>query len=327
MLNPDNYIQNPQSTQSYNRYSYVLNNPLKYTDPDGEWVHILAGALIGGFINGLMHANQGVDGFLKGFAIGAVAGAVTAATGGMAAGYFATGTMVGISAGAAYTIGVTGGAIAGASGAVLGAPILAAGNYVAFGENYSWKRYAIDIVGGGIIGGVAGGISAAIKGYNIWSGAPKGTGTTAFTNPKYNLEQLKQAGYTRLKNGKWIRMPGLGFTESGGLQRVVDPEYVSELLTNYDIVSGQKYISANNVEKYYLQMLDGTFDPSKYAVGGYLKDGTTFVVTEGNHRVVAAAIYGMKTGNFNVLNTLINSGRFVEYTSNYAIFKFPTIWH
>ena len=35
-LAPDNYIQNPYDTQNYNRYGYVLNNPLLYTDPSGE---------------------------------------------------------------------------------------------------------------------------------------------------------------------------------------------------------------------------------------------------------------------------------------------------
>ena len=35
-LSPDNYIQLPDNPQNYNRYSYCLNNPLKYTDPDGE---------------------------------------------------------------------------------------------------------------------------------------------------------------------------------------------------------------------------------------------------------------------------------------------------
>ncbi|WP_163408346.1 RHS repeat-associated core domain-containing protein [Flavobacterium ajazii] len=35
-LQPDNYVQDPGDTQNYNRYSYVLNNPLKYTDPSGE---------------------------------------------------------------------------------------------------------------------------------------------------------------------------------------------------------------------------------------------------------------------------------------------------
>ena len=35
-LSPDNYVQLPDLSQSFNRYSYCLNNPLKYTDPDGN---------------------------------------------------------------------------------------------------------------------------------------------------------------------------------------------------------------------------------------------------------------------------------------------------
>ncbi len=35
-FSPDNYVQLPDFTQSHNRYSYCLNNPLKYTDPSGE---------------------------------------------------------------------------------------------------------------------------------------------------------------------------------------------------------------------------------------------------------------------------------------------------
>jgi RHS repeat-associated protein len=34
-LSPDPIIQNPENTQSLNRYSYVVNNPMKYTDPSG----------------------------------------------------------------------------------------------------------------------------------------------------------------------------------------------------------------------------------------------------------------------------------------------------
>jgi RHS repeat-associated protein len=35
-LMPDNNIQDPYNSQNYNRYGYVLNNPLKNTDPTGE---------------------------------------------------------------------------------------------------------------------------------------------------------------------------------------------------------------------------------------------------------------------------------------------------
>lgn len=35
-LQPDNYVQDPYNSQHFNRYSYGLNNPLRYTDPSGE---------------------------------------------------------------------------------------------------------------------------------------------------------------------------------------------------------------------------------------------------------------------------------------------------
>ena len=37
MLSPDIVIQDEQSSQAYNRYSYCFNNPLRFTDPSGYW--------------------------------------------------------------------------------------------------------------------------------------------------------------------------------------------------------------------------------------------------------------------------------------------------
>jgi hypothetical protein len=34
-LSPDPFVQAPDFSQNFNRYSYCLNNPLKYTDPSG----------------------------------------------------------------------------------------------------------------------------------------------------------------------------------------------------------------------------------------------------------------------------------------------------
>lgn len=41
MLSPDNYVQDPFDLQNYNRYTYCLNNPLKYTDPSGEFLWLI----------------------------------------------------------------------------------------------------------------------------------------------------------------------------------------------------------------------------------------------------------------------------------------------
>ncbi|MDY0143072.1 MAG: RHS repeat-associated core domain-containing protein [Bacteroidales bacterium] len=52
VLSPDNNVQNPNNPQNYNRYSYCYNNPLSYTDPDGEFVWfvpVIAGAVIGAY--------------------------------------------------------------------------------------------------------------------------------------------------------------------------------------------------------------------------------------------------------------------------------------
>jgi hypothetical protein len=67
-------------------YAYCLNNPLKYTDPDGEffWLPIIIGAAIFGTANVAIQANNGeIDNFwdgLNAFVGGAVTGAVIGAT-------------------------------------------------------------------------------------------------------------------------------------------------------------------------------------------------------------------------------------------------------
>lgn len=55
-LSVDNFVQSPGYTQSFNRYAYCLNNPLKYTDPDGEFA--VVDAWLSGFIQGLFSSKE-----------------------------------------------------------------------------------------------------------------------------------------------------------------------------------------------------------------------------------------------------------------------------
>ncbi|MCF6184910.1 MAG: RHS repeat-associated core domain-containing protein [Bacteroidales bacterium] len=61
MLSPDNYIQMPDYTQNFNRYSYVLNNPLKYTDPSGDLYQQIIGGVMGGYQGYRIAQAQGYD--------------------------------------------------------------------------------------------------------------------------------------------------------------------------------------------------------------------------------------------------------------------------
>jgi len=64
-LSPDPYVQAPNLTQNFNRYSYCLNNPLIYTDPSGEFIFTLATLIAAPFTGGaslaLLPAAIGAD--------------------------------------------------------------------------------------------------------------------------------------------------------------------------------------------------------------------------------------------------------------------------
>ena len=79
-LSVDNYVQNPDFSQNFNRYAYCLNNPLKYTDPSGE-IHVLAVVAIGAAVtvitNGINNVLHG-ENFFHGAGQAAVTGGVQA---------------------------------------------------------------------------------------------------------------------------------------------------------------------------------------------------------------------------------------------------------
>lgn len=83
-FSPDNYVQMPDNSQNFNRYSYCLNNPLKYTDPSGElawFIPVIAGAVIGAYTGASIQSGTAAFWNWKSDAWkGAIAGGIIGAT-------------------------------------------------------------------------------------------------------------------------------------------------------------------------------------------------------------------------------------------------------
>jgi len=178
-LQPDNYIQDPFNTQNFNRYGYCLNNPLVYVDQNGEFWHLVIGAVVGGVINWISNGARLDAKGLGYFAVGAVAGAVGAGIGSGVSASLAGGTFAGgfMSTSVAVSSSfINGAAIGAASG--LGAGFVGGfGNGLVGGQNIGQAfgsgitNGLIGMAMGGVIGGVSGGIDAAIDGRRFWDGA------------------------------------------------------------------------------------------------------------------------------------------------------------
>ena len=167
-VSPDPYVQAPDFSQNFNRYSYCLNNPLKYTDTDGKVALLLVAGLIGATMN--VAANwdniNGVGDFLKYATVGGVAG-----VGGAAVGAYVAGA-IGFS-------GIAGGALAGLASGTTSGGILGLGNSIVDGASLNEmfrSTLAGALVGGAsgaLMGAASGAISSINNGTTLWKGEVK----------------------------------------------------------------------------------------------------------------------------------------------------------
>jgi len=161
MLSPDNFVQAPGYTQNLNRYSYALNNPLKYTDPDGEWINLVIGAAIGGAVGYISGRAAGLRGWdLTYYTIASAGiGAISGGIGG------AVSSSISIGGSAIVSGAVSGAAGGAAAGFVAGAGTAALDNTV-LGTNYNILTKGLIGAGIGAAAGFAiGGIRGVIQ-YN-----------------------------------------------------------------------------------------------------------------------------------------------------------------
>ena len=129
-------------------YAYCNWNPVKFVDPDGQWVHIAVGAAIGATINGAYALSSEKSWPEVGAAAlgGAVAGGIVAATGGLGSGALA-------SAG----LGIVGGATGGALGNITEQGVnVALGNQLEFDSK--------EIKNSALVGAIFEGIGGAFSG-------------------------------------------------------------------------------------------------------------------------------------------------------------------
>ncbi|MGI6219113.1 MAG: SpvB/TcaC N-terminal domain-containing protein [Bacteroidaceae bacterium] len=181
-LSCDPYVQDPGNWLNHNPYTYCLNNPLKYTDPSGEFIHLLAGGFLNWAANGFKFNLEG----LGYFGVGAFsAGIFSGLAGGIANTFVENGSFWG---GFASNIGSMSNmpwkSIAGFGRgfATFGAAGLGGGFFTGFGNSLVGGNglgssfvsgLKSGIIGGaaaGVIGGVAMGAYAKKQGYNFRDG-------------------------------------------------------------------------------------------------------------------------------------------------------------
>lgn len=176
-LSPDNYIQSPDNSQSFNRYAYCLNNPLRYVDPSGEFVHLIIGAAVGGTANFLANFKH-INNFWQGaayFGIGALAGGLSAGIGaGIGLSYcgqsFAEGFLGTTVLAAPCALGFTGGFAVGGTSGFVSASIIASGNK--WMQNGTFTEGLLAGMTYGVVSGLIGGL--AYGGVSAFAAASKG---------------------------------------------------------------------------------------------------------------------------------------------------------
>lgn len=204
-LSPDPYVQQPDFTQNFNRYSYCVNNPLKYVDKDGKSILLFGGLLLGAYLGGSA-VNGNFNPFkwkfnnwrtYAGVFVGGIAGGLGASLG-MNIAASATASGMG-TIGTGVVSGLVAGAVSGSINGI-GMTLVNGGNIFD-----AYKNGMIGAATGGICGAVAGGISAALGNFT-------GVQGSSFKNGILEFGHSSLKGFaTGLANGAVMATMGYGW--------------------------------------------------------------------------------------------------------------------
>lgn len=206
-FSPDPFVQAGDLSQSYNRYGYCMNNPMKYVDESGESILgiILIAGLIGGTSNLIYKAIEGkinsVGNAFVAFGVGAVAGGIGAFAG-TSSFVLAGGSLLAPGAG-----GFVAGAVGGGVGSFTSSVLLSISNNIAFGDPlFSFKGLLTSTFFGALTGGVINGVTAALNHHNFWSGNAVASGRNVFS---FNNTPLENGGINASSSGQMEIKPNL----------------------------------------------------------------------------------------------------------------------
>jgi RHS repeat-associated protein len=240
-LSPDNYVQAPDNSQAFNRYSYCLNNPLTYVDPEGEFIFtflavafcqpllpIAIGADIGWISGSVRAANDPEMGFWKGAIKGGLEGAIGGAL-----------SMVG-GAGMSFTANLGLGIGEGVLTGLLDAAI--------------WKTDAAE---GMIYGGISGGLFTTLTSENL-SNCMRGNGFK--TNAKVFEDFMRDPDMTCQEILDYFRF---------------DAKYKPEKGRGADYVASNDYYGSTNVKSGDISFGNEAYNSYGDFLGTYKKESFT----------------------------------------------------
>ncbi|WP_315054629.1 RHS repeat-associated core domain-containing protein [Chryseobacterium indoltheticum] len=207
-LNADENIQDPYNTQNYNKYGYVLNNPLMFNDPNGEWIvesaflsAVIIGSMVASFSYTIMTSitgqNWNLGSFIKSTLYGAVSAAVTYGIGTVFVTSAGTGIQIAKELGKLGTIFVQGTAHALAQGVISLVQGQGFGNAFVSGFLGSVGASAFSAIAGSfarsatgtvLSGAVLGGVGSELAGGNFWQGALIGGFVAGFNHVMHSID-------------------------------------------------------------------------------------------------------------------------------------------